>query len=278
MASNGSPTRPDHSQALLILTQELKLAKDQIPSLEDRVRILENELQMERSARETAEERAQKLETSSITDSMEPAGSDPIPIPGRAGVELTTEPDLQGQLERLRATMDDMKQHMESYRRRAEKAESERDEARQTLAEMVLQKRAENAKAQRRQSGSSSPDGTTADDHLSSLGSNGHVESTRNEISITTLLEKAGLKGHEALTNEHATSLRQLLTEHAPLAFSDGGANLDDSVALNATPQLDDRQTAAMKTYASYWGPTIAVLFVGALAMAVLDKMEAVHR
>ena len=51
---NMSPTRADHSQTLLILTHELRMAKDHIPSLEGRVKDLEQQLQEERNARESA--------------------------------------------------------------------------------------------------------------------------------------------------------------------------------------------------------------------------------
>merc|ERR1712070_442128 len=60
-------------------------------------------------------------------------------------VSPTSSPDLQTQLDRLRASMDEMKQQMELYRQRAESAETERDEARQSLAEMIEQKRKENS-------------------------------------------------------------------------------------------------------------------------------------
>lgn len=291
MASNGSPTRPDHSQALLILTQELKLAKDQIPSLEDRVKILETELQNERCARENAEERAQKLETASQADSMDPLGSEPIPIPGSAGSETDAQtrsveeesPNLQIQLDRLRATMDEMKQHMEAYRRRAEIAESERDEVRQTLAEMVEQKRKDHARAERRRSRSRTSRETGSDpDQADSLISNGHaLVPTKDAISVAALLEKAGVQGDQMLTSQHALLLRQLLAQHAPNACSsgDGQQETEDAIAVNVGANYNAKQQgAAMRAYAWYWGPTITVLVIGALAMAGLDKIETVHR
>ncbi|KAL1301479.1 hypothetical protein AAFC00_005726 [Neodothiora populina] len=292
MSSNASLTRPDHSQALLILTQELKLAKDQIPSLEDRVKILENELKLERTARESAEERAQRLETTSQPEEAETSASGPIPIPGTASAVVAASttgeaddrsPDLQAQLDRLRATMDEMKQHMEAYHRRAEIAESERDEARQTLAEMIEQKRKDNAEADRRRSRSRScrhDESSESEQHESTT--NGHaIQPSKESFSVTALLQKAGVHGSDMLTDEHVAALRQLLSSHSSSALTTGDGQSDNGNLLAVAKRAEysaDEQSAAFRAYAWYWGPTLTVLVLGALAMAGLDKMDVVHR
>lgn len=280
----GSPTRPDHSQALLILTQELKLAKDQIPSLEDRVRNLESELQLERTARESAEERAQKFKDVSEPDGTDVSSSESRDIPGSSPAEETTSldadgeiPDLQTQLERLRASMDEMKQHMEAYRRRAETAESERDEVRQTLAEMIEQKRKENVKAEKKRSRSRSSQGSTRAEEAMPT-SNGHAlePTTDSDLSVAALLEQAGVKGDEMLTSEQAAALRQLLAQHASHDISTRGDQPDTDSILPVSRNAELNANGGQ--YGWYYAPAIAVMVLGYFAMVGLDKIETVHR
>ncbi|EMC98536.1 hypothetical protein BAUCODRAFT_48418, partial [Baudoinia panamericana UAMH 10762] len=138
-SNSSSPTRIDHSGDILRLCEELKLAKGELTSQSEKMKSLENELAQERTARESAEERAQRLERrDSPTKDDDGAARETD-----TAVSPTSPPDLQTQLDRLRASMDEMKQTMETYRQRAETAEAERDEVRQSLAEMVEQKRKE---------------------------------------------------------------------------------------------------------------------------------------
>lgn len=231
LSPNGSPTKTDHSQAILILTHELRLAKDQIPSLEERVRSLENELKMERTARESAEERAQNFSSGSPRkDSKITQGAESKPVEkdmeqgDQAGEQAlraieTTDPapGLQSQLDRLRASMDEMKQQMESYRRRAETAESERDEARQSLAEMIEQKRREHAEEAGKASLSKRRRSIQNGDTTLSLQSsaNGHALGPKpdNFVAMTSLLEKAGMDTSSPITREQATALQRLLSQ-----------------------------------------------------------------
>lgn len=218
-SADASPTRRDHSSDILRLCEELKLAKGQLTNQSERMKSLEDELAQERTARESAEERAQRLEQGerkdsgrevSVDDSTETAES----VQKDAIDEAA--PHLQIQLDRLRATMDEMKQQMENYRQRAEQAESERDEVRQTLAEMVEQKRKENAEQtdtrspskSRRSTPKSSP---RPDDKLTEV--NGHAISPA-PLSPTSdiLLERAGVEDGQPITPEQAKILTQFLT------------------------------------------------------------------
>lgn len=212
---NNSTNRADQSQALLVLTSELKLAKEQIPRLEDRVKNLEQALQAEKTLRETAEERADVLERLSRKDSGLLSNGE-IHEPSDAAItgpnSNTTDDELHSQLERLRATVDEMKQHMESYRRRAETAEAERDESRKTLAEMIEEKRNANTEAER---AAAAKHATITASHPS-LGPktlNGHLSSPSADggVVLNALLEKAGINADQPLSKQQAANLQQLL-------------------------------------------------------------------
>jgi len=213
---NSSPNKADHSQALLVLTSELKLAKDQIPRLEDRVKSLEQALQAEKTLRTSAEERADVLEKISRKDSGHlPDGEiqEPLLDPDTQTRRATTDHELQSQLERLRTTVDEMKQHMESYRRRAETAEAERDESRKTLAELIEEKREANAEADRAAVAKQATITPTHGISGSNL-ENGHIASRNtDDIVVKTVLEQAGISDNQSLTKLQAANLRRLLSE-----------------------------------------------------------------
>jgi hypothetical protein len=222
-----SPTRPDHSSDILRLCEELKSAKGEITNQSERMKLLESGLAQERSARGAAEERVQRLEErrdsprDSFNDDLGSSASTEYPKDGP--------PDLQVQLDRLRLSMDEMKQQMESYRRRAETAESERDEVRQSLAELVEQKRRENSERTGvRASGTTSPrtsgkqpipatlsrsissDPSKADPSLP----NGHaIPPTPLSPTSYVLLERAGVEEGRPITPEQAKLLTQFLTQ-----------------------------------------------------------------
>ncbi|PNS19662.1 hypothetical protein CAC42_7506 [Sphaceloma murrayae] len=221
------PSSNDHSQALFILTHELKSAKDQIPSLQDRVRALEQQLEKERVARVTAEERAYQLEHGPRKDSAEPTGAATLSdIPNSLSANGTApEPsshefsmtDLQSQLERLQSNMTDMKLQMETYRRRAETAENDRDQARQTLAELIEEKRSRLAAEETfglKLARTRSRDAHRLDD---TEDANGHTIRPLHggkQIPISALLERAGLgseAGEKMITRQQAVSLQRVL-------------------------------------------------------------------
>ena len=156
--------RPEPSSQIISLIEALAVAKKEIDAQSARMRDLEEMLQKEREARETAEALAKRLELESsaakmngfakggmdgsiIEEAFEPppdTGLQPLessteeikPDTGVASVEASTT-KLQERLEMMMIDMREMKEHMESYRKRAEVAETERDHDRKTLAEMV---------------------------------------------------------------------------------------------------------------------------------------------
>lgn len=214
-----SPTRPDHSSDILRLCEELKLAKGELSNQSERMKTLEDELAQERSARESAEERAHRLEQGDRKDSARDAFDVDSGEPDISAKQPSSDApqDLQVQLDRLRATMDEMKQHMEAYRRRAETAESERDEARQTLAEMVEQKRKENAEStDLRAPSKSRRSPTKPSPPLSKESSepNGHAISPAPQSPTSDiLLERAGVEEGQPITPEQAKMITQFLTQ-----------------------------------------------------------------
>jgi hypothetical protein len=219
---NSSPTRMDHSGDILRLCEELKLAKGELSSQAERMKGLETQLEQERMARESAESRALRLESSDQKEaSTEVVKEEEKHDSPQSPTEANTSnpPDLQTQLERLQATMDEMKQQMESYRMRAENAEIERDEARTTLAEMVELKRAENAALAARSASRSRRDSSSKSKSPTRSRSkqNGHAVSPslsapRSPTGIT-LLEKAGLEEGQIITADQARILQQFLDQ-----------------------------------------------------------------
>ena len=254
-----SPTRPDHSSDILRLCEELKLAKGEISNQSERMRNLEHELAQERSARESAEERALRFER---RDSPTKDGERYIDTADEA-ISPTSPPDLQSQLDRLRATMDEMKLQMESYRQRAETAETDRDEARSSLAEMVELKRREMAEASSSQSGPGSPKSPKKSPLLN--GSfpqlNGHAPGPRSDRSGTeTILERAGVEEGQPINAEQARALTELLTQEV------------------LRPQGTSNGDSALAYYGQPYGSAAAVVLLGMLVMTWVNGWPKVER
>ncbi|KAI8669553.1 FHA domain-containing protein [Fusarium keratoplasticum] len=166
---NTSPIRPDNLSQIVQLTEALNNAKRDIDSQTARMRELEEMLQKERLAREEAEELAKRLEESAtshmngsaLPGELEAPEEEPeaveevvpeTPVP-EVVEETTPAVDaaqetataLQARIDIMENQMRDMKEQMEEWKQRCEMAESERDADRKTLAEMVVQLRAEEA-------------------------------------------------------------------------------------------------------------------------------------
>lgn len=159
--SNGSPVRLDGSpHQINLLAEALTNAKKEIESQSAKLKDMEDRLAQERLARESAEERARRLEGVPLTERSESAmQSDPVhgaltngfmepsrelildtneaAVDANRAIGDDTAARLQKRLELMVVEMDEMKQQVEKYRRRAETAEAEADNDRRTLAEMV---------------------------------------------------------------------------------------------------------------------------------------------
>jgi hypothetical protein len=167
--------------------------------------------------------------------------------------------------------MDEMKQQMELYRQRAESAEAERDEARQTLAEMVEQKRKENAERSSAtiRSPSKSPKSSSKPpaqlDGTADL--NGHAivpSSTRNNTTSVSLLQRAGVEDGKPITPEQARLLTQFLTQEV----------LGDEVVKGTTVDRDGNLLYYGSPYASF----AAVVLMGYFAMTWINGWPKVER
>jgi hypothetical protein len=167
-----SPVRPDNLSQIVQLTEALNNAKRDIDAQTARMLELEEMLQKERIAREEAEELAKRLEESAtvhmngsaVPGELEPSvevteisEDDKTVIDDtetEAAEESTPAVDpaqetaaaLQSRIDLMETQMRDMKEQMEEWKQRCETVESERDADRKTLAEMVVQLRAEEAR------------------------------------------------------------------------------------------------------------------------------------
>jgi hypothetical protein len=179
------------------------------------MRDLEEMLQKERQARELAEEVAKRLELQSETRTngqtksntegsiIEEAFEPPLEVDEtkeekvaepNATVDSTVDPHdisdstllLERRLETMLADMQEMRAQLESFKLRAETAESERDTDRKTLAEMVEKIRLEES-ARR----SSSTERARSPSQPVEQLLNGKSESVKSTIG--PLLEKSGL-------------------------------------------------------------------------------------
>lgn len=179
--SNSSPPmRQENLSQILQLTEALNNAKREIDNHTARVRELEEMFQKEREARLQAEDRVNKMEETKSTKVNGTAGTDlpvshseldnafepPTENPTKAESELDSkapesapsQPErveaaaalFQAQIDSMVLEMKGVRDQLDSYKQRAEKAEMERDASQQTLAEMVMQIRARDEEEKKR--------------------------------------------------------------------------------------------------------------------------------
>jgi hypothetical protein len=95
----GSPTKIDHSSDILRLCEELKRTQGELTNQSERMKTLEHELAQEKTARESAEERAQRAEQGerrdSPRDSFSAESGQTMDMTKQTGYEAP--PDLQVQ-------------------------------------------------------------------------------------------------------------------------------------------------------------------------------------
>ncbi|KAK4227507.1 vacuolar protein sorting-associated protein 64 [Podospora fimiseda] len=176
-----SPIRADNNvafQQVMQLTEQLNNAKRALDDHSQKVRELEEKLNQEREARLQAEEMVQKME---VNHNNKVNGVAPF-VDSNSELEkafdlpaeqtTTSEPDedvfedaqlppqpnkadilaaeFQARIESMAQEMNGLRQQLEAFRLRAEKAETERDADRKTLAEMVEQIRQRDQEEKRR--------------------------------------------------------------------------------------------------------------------------------
>jgi hypothetical protein len=194
--------KADSPQSVLAMVEALNSARKELESTSARVKDLEIMLQKERSARESAEERAMRLELSnSGRVSHHLTGEEAFEASAEAGERhvngdldmLSAEEQaddkqeaqeeaaaaeaadaattrLHNKLEQMVDEMNEMKLLMERYKRRVEVAEDDATTSRNTLAEMVEKIRQEDAKCATNEQALG--DGNGGSKELSELGGN----------------------------------------------------------------------------------------------------------
>lgn len=150
--SNIASPNSAHNSQILSLVEALSQAKKELDAQGLKVRQLEEMLQLEKIAREGAEDRARRLEqgissrpatiAEDIADpKVEDKASSPIASASEkeeselASAEL--EQNLQSRLDRVLADMQRMKNDVEQYQARAETAETDATQARISLSGMI---------------------------------------------------------------------------------------------------------------------------------------------
>lgn len=284
-SASSSPTRMDHSSDILRLCEELKSAKGELTSQAERMKGLESQLAQERNARASAEERAMRVAEGSDKEDSQDAEKDdegtkqdfPNSATASRGMAApSSAADLEAQLERLQATMDEMKQQMEAYRQRAESAESERDEARQSLAEMVEQKRKEASRSRSRSRRRRvSAETTTQKGEEKDTAQNGappSPSSLSTPTTTSTLLQRAGLTldSSQAITPEQARMIQSLLSREV-LGCSPEATDASGEKALATNNGL---VTSKEGTLMYHGRPLTGAAFVVVLGVCLMGWMN----
>ncbi|KAF2090420.1 hypothetical protein K490DRAFT_72021 [Saccharata proteae CBS 121410] len=233
LLSNNS-SKGDSSLQITSLVEALTTQKKEFDMQSLRLKELEEMLAQERLARESAEERAQRLEMEnrkdSIADSKHQAKG-VIPDPSDSSAEFddtrsestvvietpqSGEADastsrLQQRLESMVAEMDQMRKQMENYRKRAEKAESDSVKDRESLASMIERLRNDEAdRVAKAASGKRRKSVTFADDvrDVDGASESNHPtkESAESHGSGTSLSHTASQNGRAVGKDQSARS------------------------------------------------------------------------
>ncbi|TEY86401.1 hypothetical protein BOTCAL_0009g00280 [Botryotinia calthae] len=235
--ANGSPVREVSSQ-IITLVEALASAKKEIDSQSARMRDLEEMLQKERQARETAEEMAKRLELQTpdkslngsarsgmegliLEDAFEPP-SDDISSQENANtqVDATGIADssrlLEQRLEIMVSDMQELRSQMESYKKRAESAEGERDTDRKTLAEMIEKIRSDEQLRKLASDRSRSPSKQAFEKHVNGTANGG-------DLTLHPVRRPNGMKHTSSENDElHASLTRAIVSKnvnHNPLLY-----------------------------------------------------------
>jgi len=251
-SSNSSPvaTKHDPSQQLQItsLVEALATAKKDMEEQGLKLKTMEDLLVQERSARESAEERAQRLEAerrrdsdslpkpeiltnglhvssrdddASITPIDDEASDETIIAEASADVSKTK---LQQRLDLLLTEMSEMKHNMEQYRRRAESAEEQSAKDRKSLAEMIEQIRQEEVERSereqsrgRRSRSSSHANGLVNVDGTKEVEEESERPVTPEEKKAGELVRKLGVQNGHPVTAEQIRQLEQIVSKELAL-------------------------------------------------------------
>lgn len=269
-----SPIRQEATSQILNLVEALEKAKKEIVTQGSRLRDLEEMLQKERQARELAEDNAKRLELQSeakvdvgaktsdegsvIEEAFEPPSEVPV-IAENMPAEIVSTKDviepvvisdstsqLEKRLETMLHDMQELRDQMESFKNRAETAETERDNDRKTLAEMVEKIRSE-ASARRSSSTerASSPSRGLATESLL----NGTLQ---NVASVSSSVEMSKASNGHAITTSSENDLSKT-------AISTISRPPSDPILYHASPYVSMMGVVligmGMMAYLNGWQP-----------------------
>ncbi|KAF2839123.1 hypothetical protein M501DRAFT_933617 [Patellaria atrata CBS 101060] len=196
-AQTSPPGRAENSIQINTLVDALSSAKRELESQNGKLKDLEDRLAQERQARESAEERAKHLETEqshrmngflpSHPEEEVPEPKSPETPSQMAPVDAATHARLQQRLDEMLTEMQEMRIQMEKYRERAESAEAESKNDRQTLAEMVEKIRRDEAERAEREAERVRRDNSpTRELKSSSPALDGHISEDEQTSSIVS--------------------------------------------------------------------------------------------
>ena len=152
LSSDESPTKSDSAIKINSLVEALTTAQREISNQSERLKSLEESLEQEREARSTAEQRAESLSAKPLQVDAAVLQHSPdvqeSPVASEDPTETASR--LQEKCDLMTAEMDSMRMQMEKYRQRAELAEQESENNRQSLADMVVAIRRRDAATQKR--------------------------------------------------------------------------------------------------------------------------------
>ncbi|KAF3807359.1 hypothetical protein GCG54_00008816 [Colletotrichum gloeosporioides] len=235
--STTSPVGRDNLHQIIQLTEALNNAKKDLDSQTARIRDLEDMLRKEREARELAEDMAKILEDSALAKEangapkesdtetlLQEAFEPPREVSESPDVEMTDADSIakepapesaediaarfQIKIDTMMSEMSDLKQQMDAWRQRCEKAETERDADRKTLAEMIAQIRrdeearqaAAEEKARSRSRGRTNGTAEAGSKPTSIAQTDGSQESTPSATQTEDLSDKPTLSRANTIT------------------------------------------------------------------------------
>ncbi|KAL0937287.1 FHA domain-containing protein [Colletotrichum truncatum] len=240
-ANNTSPVGRDNLHQIIQLTEALNNAKKDLDTQTARIRDLEDMLRKEREARELAEDMAKILEDSAIvketngapkeqdteaileetfeapneaSDSHDVEMVDAEPAAKELAPESAEEiaARFQTKIDTMMSEMSELKQQMEAWKQRCEKAETERDADRKTLAEMVLKIREDEearqaaaeqkarSRSRGRRNGSAEPDAKATSVVQADASEDSTPVATQAEASTEDLSDKPTLSRANTIT------------------------------------------------------------------------------
>ncbi|KAI9670722.1 MAG: hypothetical protein M1817_003832 [Caeruleum heppii] len=279
------PSKSDSSSQLITLAEALASAKKEIVQQSARVQDLEDVLQRERAARQSAEARlkeigdagasetvagdGQRAPSDGTIDRAIDGGVDKVDEPLLEPQDISPRPDdspeapqpdedhttrLKHRLELMMGEMNEMKQTMAIYKRRVEVAEEESAFNRQSLEDMIKRIRHEDASRRMHREDGDIPERKPVSRNLARFGR--MTESPPSIASGSSMLQMAGVQNGKPLGPEDVAALEKAVSA--------------------AMAQSHDRHDQLLQSapYASIFG----VVVIGVGLMAFLNGWQKVDR